>query len=271
MRLAPCSLSAGVIAALLAGCAPAPRPVRAPGPEPALRVMTYNVNFGIPGDGPTLAAIEAGNADVVFLQEVNTGWERALRPRFAAVFPYMALYPRAAAGGIGVMSRLPIREQKLILPEGDGWFPALRLLLDSPLGPVQALVVHLRPPVSDGGSFVSGHFTAPAIHEKEITRFCQALDRNLPTMVVGDFNEEEDGRAIAYLARADWRMKSALPQFAPDRPTWRWPTTLHTFERQLDHIVYDGRLEPLSAEVIDAGRSDHFPVVGVFVLACAPA
>ena len=39
----------------------------------------------------------------------------------------------------------------------------------------------------------------------------------------------------------------------------------------LDHIVYDGRLEPLSVEVLDAGRSDHFPVVGVFVLARAPA
>ena len=118
---------------------------------------------------------------------------------------------------------------------------------------------------------MSGHFTAPAIHEKEITRYCATLDRNLPTMVVGDFNEEEDGRAIAYLARAEWRMKSALPQFAPDHPTWRWPTTFHTFERQLDHIIYDVRLEPLSAEVIDAGRSDHFPVVGVFVLARAPA
>jgi endonuclease/exonuclease/phosphatase (EEP) superfamily protein YafD len=88
-------------------------------------------------------------------------------------------------------------------------------------------------------------------------------------MVVGDFNEEEDGRAVAYLARANWRMKSALPEFAPDRPTWRWPTALHTFEGQFDHILYDARLEPLSAEVLDAGRSDHFPVVGVFVLAGA--
>jgi len=271
MRLAPFGLSAGVIAALLAGCSAAPRQVRAPGPEPALRVMTYNVNFGIPGDGPTLAAIEAGKADVVFLQEINRPWEQSLRAQFAQAYPHMVFYPRGGAGGVGVISRLPIREQRLIAPEGDGWFPALRLVFDSPLGPVQALVVHLRPPVSDGGSFVSGHFTAPAIHEKEITRFCQALDRNLPTMVVGDFNEEEDGRAIAYLARAEWRMKSALPQFAPDRPTWRWPTTFHTFERQLDHIIYDVRLEPLSAEVIDAGRSDHFPVVGVFVLARAPA
>ena len=127
--------------------------------------------------------------------------------------------------------------------------------------------MHLRPPVSDGGSFVAGHFTAPRIHEQEIARFCQTLDRALPTLVVGDFNEEEDGRAIAYLARAEWGMRSALPEFAPDRPTWRWPTSVGTLERRLDHIAYDVRLEPLSVEVIEAGRSDHLPVVGVFVSA----
>jgi endonuclease/exonuclease/phosphatase family metal-dependent hydrolase len=264
-------------AALLAGCTPAPtRQARTPGPQPSLRVMTYNVNFGIVGDGPTQEAIAAGNADVVFLQETNTGWERALRATFGASHPHMAFHRRAAAGGIGLMSRLPIRAQRLLPTEGDGWFPALLAVLDSPLGPVQALVVHLRPPVSDGGSFVAGYFTAPAIHEKEIEHFCKSLDRSLPTLVVGDFNEEEDGRAIAYLARGgcgggEWQMKSALQEFVPDRPTWRWDTTFHTFERRLDHIVYDARLEPLSVDVMEAGRSDHLPVVGVFVLARTPA
>jgi endonuclease/exonuclease/phosphatase (EEP) superfamily protein YafD len=258
-----------VIALLSSGCSHDPaRQPRPPGPQPSLRVMTYNVNFGIAGDGPTLAAIETGQADVVFLQEINKPWEASLRARFGAAYPHAIFYPRGGAGGIAVMSRLPIRAQQLIprAPE-DGWFPALRLVLDSPLGALQVLVVHLRPPVSDGGSFVSGHFTAPAIHEKEIALFCQSLDRHLPTMVVGDFNEEEDGRAVTYLAGHPWKMASALPEFAPDRPTWRWPTTFHTFERRLDHIIYDGNLEPLSVEVLDAGRSDHFPVVGVFVLA----
>ena len=263
-----------IVALLSSGCSHAPeRQPTAPGPRPALRLMTYNVNFGIAGDGPTLAAIESGQADVVLLQEINKPWERSLRARFEATYAHSVFHPRGGAGGIGVMSRLPIRAQQLIATEGDGWFPALRLVFDSPLGALQVLVVHLRPPVSDGGSFVAGHFTAPAIHEKEIARFCEALDRDLPTMVAGDFNEEEDGRAIAYLARGacgNRTMTSALPQFAPDRPTWRWPTTFHTFERRLDHIVYDGRLEPLSVEVLDAGRSDHFPVVGVFVRARAP-
>ena len=260
MRLARLSLSAGVIAALLAGCSAPPRPVRAPGPEPTWRVMTYNVNFGIPGDGPTLAAIEAGNADIVFLQEVNTGWERALRPRFAAVFPYMALYPRAAAGGIGVMSRLPIREQKLILPEGDGWFPALRVVLDSPLGAVQVLVVHLRPPVSDGGSFVAGYFTTSGVRRRELESFIARLDPALPTLIVGDFNEA-DGQAMRFLAGRG--LKSALPEFKPEAKTWHWPTSVMTFRDRLDHIVYDARLEPLAADVLYQGRSDHFPVISV--------
>ncbi len=270
------ALPAALILALLSsGCSHAPgRQPSPPGPRPSLRLMTYNVNFGIAGDGPTLAAIDAGRADVVLLQEISKSWEEALHTRFDGAYPHAVFFPRGGAGGIGVMSRLPIRAQQLIpREEDDGWFPALRLVLESPLGPLQVLVVHLRPPVSDGGSFVAGHFTAPAIHEREIARFCQTLDRELPTVVAGDFNEEEDGRAIAYLARgacANWKMTSALPEFAPDRPTWRWPTTFHTFERRLDHIVYDGRLEPLSVEVLDAGRSDHFPVVGVFVRARAP-
>jgi endonuclease/exonuclease/phosphatase family metal-dependent hydrolase len=268
MTVTRLATTAGLLLAAIAGCTHAPaRQVRRSDARPSLRVLTYNVNFGIPGDGPTLAAIETANADVVFLQEINAAWERALRARFSAAYPRAAFYPRGGAGGIGIMSRLPFSAERLIAPDGDGWFPALGVVLDSPLGPVQALVVHLRPPVSDGGSFVAGHFTAPAIHEQEMARFCQTLDRKLPTLVVGDFNEEEDGPAVAYLARPEWHMKSALPEFLPDRPTWRWRTSFHTFERRLDHIVYDARLEPLDVEVIDAGRSDHLPVVGVFVRA----
>src|SRR4029077_15466115 len=173
--------------------------VRAPGAQPEMRVMTYNVNFGIPGDGPTLAATDGGTPYFVFLQEINTAWDRALRAQFAGAYPHMAFYPRGGAGGIGIMSRLPFRGQQLIAPEGDGWFPALRLVLDSPLGPVQVLVVHLRPPVSDGGSFVAGHFVLPRIPARHTAGFTASLDPALPTLVVGDFNEEEgDGKALAY-------------------------------------------------------------------------
>jgi endonuclease/exonuclease/phosphatase (EEP) superfamily protein YafD len=259
---------AGFAAAAATACARSPsRTARTPGPAPSIRVMTYNVNFGIPGDPPTIAALTAGRADVVFLQETTPAWERALRAAVGAAYPHALFKYRGAASGLGVLSRLAVRSADLLRPEGEGWFPAWRLVLDAPFGPLQVLVVHLRPPVSDGGSFVSGHFTTPKIREQEIAAFTRALAPDLPTLVVGDFNEEEDGRAIGFLAGLG--MRSALPEFAPKQHTWRWPTIVGTLERRLDHIVYDKRLEPLAVEVIEAGRSDHFPVVGVFTLAAA--
>src|SRR6185503_9083955 len=52
---AAAAVAAAVVAAgaAAASCAHAPtRTARAPGAAPTVRVMTYNVNFGIPGDGP---------------------------------------------------------------------------------------------------------------------------------------------------------------------------------------------------------------------------
>jgi endonuclease/exonuclease/phosphatase (EEP) superfamily protein YafD len=251
-----------VAAIAVSGCARAPtRVAREPAGAPAIRVMTYNVNFGIPGDPPTIAAIASGHADVVFLQETTPEWEEALRAALGKDYPNVFFRHWSGSGGLGVLSRLPIKTTKIIYPEGEGWFPALRLVLDAPFGPLQVLVVHLRPPVTDGGSYVVGHFIIPKIHEAEIAHFTDDLDPSLPTLVAGDFNEE-DGKALAYLGTL--HMRSALPEFAPGRITWRWETSFATFERRFDHVVYDTRLEPLAMEVLDAGNSDHFPVVGLF-------
>jgi endonuclease/exonuclease/phosphatase (EEP) superfamily protein YafD len=56
---------------------------------------------------------------------------------------------------------------------------------------------------------------------------------------------------------------SALHRYAPGQPTWRWPTVVGELHRQLDHVFYGPGLDVLSAEVRDAGRSDHLPVVAV--------
>ena len=150
-----------------------------------------------------------------------------------------------------------------MLPATAGWFPAMRVVLHTGLGPVQVLQVHLRPPFSDSGSVVSGYFTTPPVREAEIEGFTAALDADLPTLIVGDFNEGPGGSAIAVLRERG--MKTALPEFAPGETTWRWRTSLGTLHHTLDHIVYDGRLEPIDTRVLRAGRSDHLPVIAVFV------
>jgi endonuclease/exonuclease/phosphatase (EEP) superfamily protein YafD len=249
--------------ALALACArtPAAEHPRAP-VGPALRLLTYNVNYGIAGDDETIAAIREADADLILLQETNAAWEQALRASLSSQWPRMIFKHRGGAGGLAVLSRLPILDVEFFAPVGEGWFPAARVVVDTPFGRVQALSVHLRPPVSDGGSFVSGAFTTPAVRFDEIQVFYGRLAPGYPTLIAGDFNEEEDGNAVKFLAAKG--MVSALARYAPGQPTWRWPTPVGTLHKQLDHVLYDARLDAISAEIRQRGRSDHLPVVAVF-------
>lgn len=232
---------------------------------PTLRVLTYNVNYGLAGDAETLAAIGEAEADVVVLQETTPAWERAIREShpLSERYPHMRFHHDRGAGGLAILARFPLQEQEIIEAPSE-WFPAWRLVVDSPLGTVQLLAVHLRPPVSDSGSVVSGYLSTPPVREQEIVEYLEHLDPSLPTIVAGDFNER-DGRAMEALRARGFR--SALTELHGRQNTWRWQTSLGEIRAQLDHVAHDKRLAPRSAEVIEAGRSDHLPVVVVLELA----
>jgi len=233
--------------------------------EPVLKVMTYNINYGIPGDPPTMAAIRDADADLVLLQETTAEWEAALRSEFSHRYPYMSFHACCGAGGLGVLAKRAFAEKDYLEGPPQGWFPALRLVAQTPIGAVQVLSVHLHPPVSSSGSIVSGYVKTPPIREAEAATFLKALEPGLPTLVAGDFNESSSGRAVRLLAENG--LVSALPEFAPGQRTWRWPTPVGEVSSQLDHLAYNPRLTPLDVRALEAGRSDHLPVVGVFQLA----
>jgi len=255
------------LALLLAGCSAPKKPARLPTDErPHVKVMTYNVNYGLAGDPATLAAIGEPWADIVALQETTAKWESAIVDSLGHRYPHRAFRHCCGAGGLGVLSRYPWQEEE-ILEASAGWFPAWRLVIDTPLGPLQILNVHLRPPVSESGSVVSGYFSTPPIREREIEGFVQSLDPDLPTLVVGDFNENAGGRAITLLRAAGFA--TALEQFDVPQQTWHWNTSAGTVTAQLDHLVHDQRLDPLDVRALPLGRSDHWPVVGTFELRAA--
>jgi endonuclease/exonuclease/phosphatase (EEP) superfamily protein YafD len=207
--------------------------------------MTYNVNYGLAGDDATLEAMEEGDADVIVLQETNDVWQQAIEARFSDRYPHRLFRHHDLAGGLGIVSRYPIEEKEYLAPVGEGWFPAWRLFVDSPLGTMQLLIVHLRPQLSESGSVVSGYFSTPPVREEEMRAFFAAVDPALPTIVAGDFNENASGRAIGLLA--DHGYKNALPEYAGSEPTWRWKTSLGNVSSQLDHLVYNAELEPLDS------------------------
>lgn len=249
---------ASLAAVSLAACASPPREGRQPRPgEPVLAVATYNLNFGLAGDPATLAAIGATEGDVVLLQETTPEWEAAIRAEYGGRYETIRFRHEGGAGGLGLLSRYPIVELEDLEPP-SGWFPAWRVVIRGPFGPVQILAVHLRPPVSDSGSVVSGYFSTRPVRRAEISSYLERLDPDLPTLVAGDLNEA-NGQALALLESRGFT--SAVPALRGSTPTWRWQTSMGTVRSQLDHVLVGRRLEALDARVLARGRSDHLPVV----------
>jgi endonuclease/exonuclease/phosphatase (EEP) superfamily protein YafD len=250
--------------ALLAACTTPQRVAQpAPADTPTLRVMTFNVNFGMAGDPETIEAIRAEDADLILLQETNERWERALRAELGQEYPYIHFHHAGAAGGLAVLSRTPVEVVETI-PSPIGWFPAWRLHAETAIGPIQLLNLHLRPPISDDGSWIKGYLNTPPLRQKEIRHYMSELDPALPTLVAGDFNESAEGQVVGFL-RAEG-LESALEEFAPGADTWRWPLPVGSVSTQLDHVAYDQRrLTPIDAHVRRAGNSDHYPVVTTFI------
>lgn len=258
-RLAGCVVLA-LVAVSVWRCSPVALPTLRTAPsssgEAELTVLTYNVNFGMAGDGPTLDAILNADADILVLQETTAEWRAALSARLEARFPHqMWLPPRngLAAGGAAVLSRWPLRDTKTS-SSATGWFDALSAVVETSNGPVHMVALHLEPVGTLGAlRTISAH------HRREVEAHVRRLgiDASSPTIVVGDFNEERGG-ALHYLERRGF--EDAVDRFAPGRPTWRWPIGSHTLRLQLDHVLHSEAFAVVRTDVLDEGRSDHLPV-----------
>jgi len=259
-RIARVCCLAAVMLVLLCGCASTRMPERPA--DPHFAVLTYNVNFGGPRPDLAAKAILRADADVVCLQETTPAWEKCLRVRLKETYPHVVFRHFGGAGGQAVLSRFPVKETAYVLPKA-GWFPGWIVEAQTPIGPVQILNVHLRPAVSDRGSFsVGSYYSTKAVRLDEMRWFAARLKPKRPAIVLGDFNEDDSGRAVRWLQTRG--MKNALREFDTSTDTWRWRTGLVTFRDRLDHILYSPELHCFSAWVVKRGASDHLPVVAVF-------
>lgn len=245
------------------GCRSLRKPEQPPPDAPHFSVMTYNVLMTNPSDATVQAILDA-DADVVCLQETNDPWDalltRKLRPRYI----HRATAPHADPwNGVSVFSKFPIRKIEWIKPQAKGWFDSVLCVIETPLGDVQILNVHLRPLIDDRGSKFFGFFTVPSIHVREMQALTEHLAPDLPTLIVGDFNEPNDGKATRWLA-SNRAFTDALPEFDRKSPTFHGKLGFLPITYRLDHIMYSPHLHCFNARVIKAGESDHYPALAEF-------
>ena len=97
--------------------------VEAPASAPRIRVLTFNVNFGVADAPANIEAIESIDADVVLLQETTAASEARYREALSDRYPNILWQDCCNAGGLGLLSKHPIAWDEYLEPTA-GWFPA---------------------------------------------------------------------------------------------------------------------------------------------------
>jgi len=239
------------------------RPPEAP-PAASFRLLTWNVNWGMPESEQAVDLIAKSGADVVCLQETDENWEWLLREELAQAYPTMHFRHAEArhAGGFAFLSRLPATEVAYVPPD-TGWFGAWIMAFATPAGTVQVLNVHLRPPASDAGGFTLWSLlTTGDDRRREIERFFARRQPDVPLIVAGDFNSGDGGSALDWLR--DQGLTDALSEFDRKSPTWQDKWGGITLKKRLDHVAYSPELRCHDARVLEPAGSDHRAVMAVF-------
>src|SRR5688572_5048718 len=182
-----------------AACGEPPLRPRAPSEgAPHFTVLSYNIELGAIGESDTLDAIGTLDADIVCLQEVTPTSEVVLRADYAARYPYQLYKSKGGAGGLAALSRFPLVDLGLRAAP-QGWHPSWHLEVASPAGPIQILNVHLRSLFSGDSNPVTSFFRTDSDHLDQIELFSNECEADVPTIALGDFNEDVDGMAIQFL------------------------------------------------------------------------
>jgi endonuclease/exonuclease/phosphatase family metal-dependent hydrolase len=223
----------------------------APDPDPAFRVVTFNVKFSREIDRASRLLREhpeLRGADIVALQEMDAeGSERIARALGMDYVYYPAIRHPGTDRDFGnaILSRWPLSDdRKLVLPYLSRFRDMQRIAVSAtaatPLGPVRVYSVHLETP---GG-------IAAVNRQRQAAAVIRDAERYPRVIVAGDMNSRTVGEVFEWYGYR-WPTRdlgSTISFFAWD----------HVFTRGLDVV---GK----SAGVVrdNQGASDHLPVWAV--------
>lgn len=288
MHQGPLALGCGLLLSLISPMFHARGSAADPSPQ-AIRMISYNIRYASPSDGPdrwkhrvsTVAEV-IGCADVAGLQEVTWPQLQDLRERLPEFDWYGA--GRNDGEKEGELSPVLFRRDRFeLLDQGTFWLSESPETVgsrgwDAALPRVLSWVLLRDRQSNQSIAVASTHFdhrgSAARLESARLVR--QRLNRlqnDLPVVLMGDFNctpDSEPYRALVEKSEEgsrqlrDARLVTAQPPEGP-QSTWNGFEEIVP-DRIIDHVFVSGPVEVKQFEIrnpkTDSGRfaSDHLPV-----------
>ena len=214
----------------------------------SFRISTFNLNCRNYHKKQILSAIQATQADILFLQETTHASERFLQSALAASYPHFyatGYMGRIAEERLAFASKLPLRDL-VFLPPSAGFFGFYCATCDIDKRAVKLIDVHLAP------FLISEHPGIPEIltalgdaeekHRAEVQHLSKIVDVRQPTIIAGDFNS-----LSTFVAPRRLREMGLIDGFAAVDPKPEMHPTWHGFlplRLRLDYIFVTKHFEP---------------------------
>eukprot|EP01064_Diplonema_japonicum_P023377 TRINITY_DN337_c0_g6_i1.p1 TRINITY_DN337_c0_g6~~TRINITY_DN337_c0_g6_i1.p1 ORF type:complete len:279 (+),score=36.14 TRINITY_DN337_c0_g6_i1:51-887(+) len=238
--------------------------------RPDLTVGTYNVNYGlssyVSARDKVVCALKQMDTDFILLQEVNKEWTEVLRHGVGNLYPHMVFCETGMeSSGMGIIGKYPFDSRVVDTNKAVEGSCFQTLIATTTVKDVTLCLVnvHLRPPVNPTASLTSPSGT-DAFRLNEVRYITSHLDLSLPTVIAGDFNEQEAAPASILLSKTFSASSGSL--IPTCKETHRWPFAGTVLMKRLDHIL--GRNIAMKTAGVITGFenvSDHQPVVAAFI------
>jgi endonuclease/exonuclease/phosphatase (EEP) superfamily protein YafD len=229
----------GLLPGLLAGGRPDPE-------RPQLRLLVANVWY--PGNDyrPLLELVERERPDAIGLTELTRDWAAGISPGLEG-YPHRVLQAQPGGYGIGLYSRLPLRNARIVYPTGR-WPPVARATLSMLGTDVELFVLH-------GPSAIR---RVAAERHRDFMRNLGTLARAAgpSALLCGDFNAAPWTGPYREL-----RGRGRLERDDPWRPLeWTFPVWNRLLRVPIDQCLAGPDLS-VSSRTGPAIGSDHFPLL----------
>ena len=215
-----------------------------------LRVMEANVLTSNRNHDAFLNQVRREQPDVIAVQEIGWQWVEALR-ELEDLYPHAVLEPQEDNFGIGLLSKLPLKNSEVLDLEG---VPAIHAEVLCEGNAIHVFVVHTLPPVRPWNA------SARNRQLERLSEIVKSIDG--PAIVLGDLNATMWSPYFKSLCR-----EAGLEDARRGRGILAtWPVNHAPLMIPIDHGLYSVTLGLVSLRRGKRFGSDHLPLVFDFIV-----